>query len=102
MTVVINPADDEEYLQFLDAQPLDFGKHRGLTPEQIAKDNPSYITWMFENIKPKRCSHQLYLIAEELNSKKPKTYGRNYSQPWLEDGKGREFRGFDEYDEYDI
>lgn len=67
---------DEEYLEFLDTQPVDFGKHNGLTPEQICKDNPSYIVWMHDTIKPKRCSKKLYLIASEMNDQKkaPRKY----------------------------
>lgn len=80
-------SDDEEYLEFLDTQPVDFGKHNGLTPEQICVDNPSYVVWMYDTIKPKRCSKKLYLIASEMNDRK-----QARSRAWSAWG--------DDYDEY--
>ena len=57
--------DDEAFLQHMDTQPLAFGKHRGETPEQVAKTDPSYIRWVFETIRPKVCSAALNLAVDE-------------------------------------
>lgn len=82
---------DEEFLEFLDSQPVDFGKHRGKTPEEICAEDASYIVWMHDTIKPKRCSKKLYLIASEMNDQK-KARGRAWSA-WGDD--------YDEYAERD-
>lgn len=45
----------------LDKTPLNFGKHRGKTPDEISEIDPSYIVWMYERIKNRpTCSHFLY------------------------------------------
>mgnify|MGYP003598667753 FL=1 len=44
----------------LDKTPLTFGKYQGMTPDEVSEHDPSYIVWMYETIKPKRCSHFLY------------------------------------------
>ena len=45
----------------LDKTPLNFGKHRGKTPDEISEIDPSYIVWMYEKIKNRpTCSHFLY------------------------------------------
>lgn len=44
----------------LDNTPLTFGKYEGLTPTQIADSDPSYIIWMWENLKGSKCSDTLY------------------------------------------
>jgi pyrrolidone-carboxylate peptidase len=38
----------ETWEERLDHTPLDFGKHAGKTPEQIAEIDPSYIVWLGE------------------------------------------------------
>lgn len=45
----------------LDHTPLDFGKYRGKTPNEVAEINPGYIVWMFENVDRETCSQLLYL-----------------------------------------
>lgn len=35
-----------------DTKPLRFGKYKGSTPEEIAKRDPEYVIWLFENVKP--------------------------------------------------
>lgn len=47
-----------------DKTPLWFGKYKGLTPEKVAEEDPQYVVWMFENIKPQPCSLDLYRAAE--------------------------------------
>lgn len=47
-----------------DSIPLEFGKYKGSTPEEIAELDPSYIAWLYEKIKPSPCSKQLYLACE--------------------------------------
>ena len=45
----------------LDHTPLTFGKYKGKTPSDVAEKDPSYITWMYENVKNKNtCSARLY------------------------------------------
>lgn len=46
--------------QDLDFQKLTFGKYVGKTPEQISECAPGYVVWMYENVKPLRCSEVLY------------------------------------------
>lgn len=49
----------------LDRSPLVFGKYIGQTPEEIAEEDPAYIVWMYENIKPRRCSKDLAIACEQ-------------------------------------
>ena len=44
----------------LDKTLLTFGKYRGMTPDEVSEYDPSYVVWMYETIKPKRCSYFLY------------------------------------------
>lgn len=56
----------------LDDTPLTFGTHKGKTPNQVAKEAPSYILWMSEKIKPCPCSHGLILDCESaINDRDP-------------------------------
>ena len=49
---------DEEELDFL---PLAFGKHRGLTPEQVSIKDPGWIVWAKTNVTNRQiCSDALY------------------------------------------
>lgn len=45
----------------LDHTVLTFGRHRGKTPSEVAEIAESYIVWLYETIKPERCSKALYL-----------------------------------------
>lgn len=47
----------------LDHSRLTFGKYTGLTPDEVSEFDPSYIKWMYENIKPKKCSQWLYEVS---------------------------------------
>ena len=47
----------------LDHTPLPFGKYKGKTPDEVSEFDPSYIKWMYENIKPKKCSQWLYEVC---------------------------------------
>jgi hypothetical protein len=42
-----------------DTTILGFGKYRHLTPDEIAETDPSYIVWMYDNVRPRRCSKSL-------------------------------------------
>lgn len=42
-----------------DTTPLTFGKYKGQTPEAVAEYDPSYIVWMFENVRTAPCSKAL-------------------------------------------
>lgn len=48
----------------LDNTPLRFGKHKGLTPEQVAKVDPGWIVWAYEHIHPAPFSKSLALACE--------------------------------------
>lgn len=38
-------------VESIDDTPFPFGKYKGLTPNQVAEEDPSYIVWAYENIK---------------------------------------------------
>ena len=44
----------------LDHTPLDFGMHRGQTPNQISEQQPRYVIWLYENLMPAPVSRALY------------------------------------------
>lgn len=50
----------------LDTSPLTIGKYKGMTPEEISEVDPSYIVWLYENVEPKKCSKDLYILCEDL------------------------------------
>ena len=49
----------------LDKTPLTFGKHRGKTPDEISEIDPSYIVWLYNNIKPHKCSEWLKEVCQQ-------------------------------------
>ncbi len=49
----------------IDEIPLTFGKHKGLTPDEVAEIDPEYIVWMYNTIEPKRCSKDLAIACEQ-------------------------------------
>ena len=50
----------------IDEVPVGFGKYEGLTFNQIAKDDPSYVIWAHEEFSSKPCSRKLYLACVEV------------------------------------
>ena len=40
----------------LDHTPLTFGRYRGQTPDEVSEHDPSYVVWMYNNIKPEHIS----------------------------------------------
>ena len=48
----------------IDDTELLFGKHKGKTPNQIAKTDPQYLLWLYENVDPKVLSKDLYMAVE--------------------------------------
>lgn len=50
--------------KLLDKTYLNFGRYRGRSPEQIARIDPGYIVWLYDNVEPKRCSRELALDCE--------------------------------------
>lgn len=44
----------------LDEKPISFGKHKGLTPTEIAEVDPQYLIWAYETFELKPCSYLLY------------------------------------------
>lgn len=55
-----------------DKEVLTFGKYKGKTPEEVARIDPEYLAWAYNNITPKPCSRALY---------------EDYEQDSYEDGK---------------
>lgn len=52
----------------LDHTPLNFGKYRGLSPDELSETDPRYIVWIHKNIKPAPCSDWLaQLCKDELS-----------------------------------
>lgn len=49
----------------IDEIPLKFGKHKGMTPNEIAKVDPHWIVWAYDTINPKICTKELALSCEE-------------------------------------
>lgn len=54
------PAYDRQ----LDDQKLTFGKHKFRTPNEIAEDDPSYIVWLYDSVKPRVVSKSLAVACE--------------------------------------
>jgi hypothetical protein len=50
---------------FVDNTPLEFGKFRGKTPNEIAEIEPSYIVWMYDNLDEKFVTRALRDLCEE-------------------------------------
>ena len=44
----------------LDDTPLFFGKHAGLTPDEISELDPSYLVYLYEDSNIKHCSKAMY------------------------------------------
>lgn len=52
----------------LDLVPLSFGKYKGMTPEQIADQDPGYIVWLYDHHHPQVCTKTLMLAcADEMD-----------------------------------
>jgi len=43
----------------IDKRPIQFGKYRGKTPEEISDLDPDYLLWMYQNVKPTPCTKSL-------------------------------------------
>jgi hypothetical protein len=48
-----------------DKTPLTFGKYKGKTPDEIGDYDPSYVVWMYANVKPAPCSKELAEDCEQ-------------------------------------
>ena len=48
----------------LDHTPLTFGKYKGQTPDEISEHDPSYIVWMYNTVRPHKCSKWLKEACE--------------------------------------
>lgn len=64
---------DEE----LDHTPLDFGKHNGKTPSEIAEIDPKYVIWMYHEFDNQPCSKVLYNACVEAEEDDP-THNEDY------------------------
>lgn len=58
VVISIKPVD-------LDNEPIRFGKYRGKTPNQIAKEDPRYLVWMWNNINNPPVTKSLVLDCED-------------------------------------
>lgn len=47
-------------LPHTDERPLTFGKYKGESPNEIAKHDPEYLTWIYENVEERPVSTELY------------------------------------------
>lgn len=50
---------------FVDNMPLEFGKHQGKAPNEIAEIDPSYIVWLYDNLDAKFVTRSLRDFCEE-------------------------------------
>ena len=48
-----------------DDVPVNFGKWKGRTPNEIATVDPGYVVWMHANVQPTPCSRELALDCEQ-------------------------------------
>lgn len=48
----------------LDKTPLEFGPYTGRAPNELLDHDPVYLCWLYENTDPKRCSMELYVLAD--------------------------------------
>ncbi len=48
----------------IDDTPLSIGKYKGQTPRQVARSDPSYVTWLRANVLPPVVSRELALECE--------------------------------------
>ena len=51
--------------EMLDHLPMEYGKHAGKTPSEIAEIDPGYICWLYDEIHPKRCSRALVVDCRD-------------------------------------
>lgn len=51
--------------KLLDRTRLQFGKYKGIAPEDIARSDPGYVLWLYNTVEPKRCSRDLALACED-------------------------------------
>lgn len=49
----------------IDETPLTFGKYSGRRPVSVAKRDPGYIIWLWENVKPSIVSKALVQECED-------------------------------------
>lgn len=47
----------------IDELPLTFGKYAGKTPSELVAEDPSYVVWMYDNVRPHPCSKKLHDVA---------------------------------------
>jgi len=53
------------YLGADDNLPLSFGKHKGMTPIQIAEIEPSYVVWLYESTDHGIVTKTLYEACQQ-------------------------------------
>lgn len=48
-----------------DHTPLNFGKYKGLTPDEISEFDPEYIVWAWKSVHPRISSYWLYQTCKD-------------------------------------
>lgn len=75
-----NSDEDADHL------PLVFGKYKGKTPSEVAETDPSYIVWMFDNVKNyPTCSKVLRDDCERDAREAESDDPRNWESPFRDD-----------------
>ncbi len=52
-------------MSHIDSINLTFGKYRGRSPNEVSDLDPEYVTWMYDNVRPRPCSKALRDACEE-------------------------------------
>jgi uncharacterized protein (DUF3820 family) len=71
----------------IDQLPLTFGKYKGKTPDEVGDIDPSYVVWMYENVKPTPCTKELAESCE-WDVREQQAEGLDYRDlmyPWKDD-----------------
>lgn len=58
--------------------PLRFGKHKGMTPEEVAEIDPGWVVWAYDTCNPKPCSKALAIDCEYEENEKDYPDGMGY------------------------
>ena len=74
------PPDPPKLLRSINNK-LEFGKHKGLTVQQVMREDPNWLHWALQNIKDFKLNRNALLLLPPFSS----TPGRRSS---IEDGAG--------------
>lgn len=59
LRIALSGKSKADYADELDNTPLTFGKYKSHTPKEVSVIDPSYIVWMYDSVKPAKCSKEL-------------------------------------------